>query len=147
MVAYVNVEPLTRWTDTPETMHGELQASGSNLYKNGTSANSYVNTQATSGQRRWRFYEGVKVTFVSATESEYAFFSWWDLMMSLAILQVYFGMAGGFMVLFSTMLLGNVSRNIKRGSVKELRIQDQVQKVRKNHFEDFFFKILSEYQK
>jgi hypothetical protein len=22
MVAYVNVEPLTRWTDTPETMHG-----------------------------------------------------------------------------------------------------------------------------
>jgi hypothetical protein len=24
MVAYINVEPLTRWTDTPETMHGEI---------------------------------------------------------------------------------------------------------------------------
>jgi hypothetical protein len=24
MVAYVNVEPLTRWTDTPETMHGDI---------------------------------------------------------------------------------------------------------------------------
>jgi hypothetical protein len=49
--------------------------------------------------------------------------------MSLAILQVYFGIAGGFMVLFSTAMLGNVSRNIRRGQYKELRIKDQVHKV------------------
>jgi hypothetical protein len=43
------------------------------------------------GQLRWRFYEGVKIVFISSSESEYAFFSWWDVITSLAVLKVYWG--------------------------------------------------------